>query len=126
MDHIGDSPDPVQGIEGVQRLGAVRHAYGNAVALAHAQGDQRAGRAVDALHKPRIGSLFVHEFIGHKARMLPSRLPDDLVDGLAGIIQVLRRFTVEIQPGRLRGNTHNSIIISLFSKYSTPIIWYDA
>ncbi len=112
VDHIGHGADAVDGVEGVQRLGAVGHTDGDPVALLNAQGYQGPGRAVNALHKALIGGLLVHKLVGHQLGMLPGSVPDNLIDGLLGILQGLGGVAVKFQPRRTGGNAHIDLFLS--------------
>ena len=102
-----DAADAVQRVEGVQGLGAVGHTDRDPVSLADAQGDQRPGGALDPGHKPGVAGLLAHKLVGSQIRVGLGSVPDDLVDGLLGIIQMRRQITVELQPRRLRGKAHS-------------------
>ena len=107
MDHIGDGPDAVEGIEAVQRLGGVGHADGHPVALADAHAVQPLGRRLDALHEFGIGGLLAHEGVGNVIRLPPRRRGHHLIHGGVGIIQGGGRLAVVFQPGGGGGQAHS-------------------
>ena len=99
VNHIGNGPDPVQGIEAVQGLGGIGHADGHLVALADAHFVQALGRGVDALHELRIGGLLAHEDIGRVIRILFGGSGHHFIHGLVGILQRSRGISIIFQPG---------------------------
>ena len=99
VDHIGDGPDAVQGVEAVQGLGGIGHADGHLVPLADAHFVQALGGGLDALHKLRIGSLLAHEHIGHMVRMPLGSSLHHFIHGFVGIFQRSRCIPVIFQPG---------------------------
>ena len=98
MDHVADRADAVERVERADRLRAVRHADGDAVALVDAEREERAGHVVDLLQELRERRLFAHELIGVVFRELVGRGLDYLVDGLRRIVEVVRRVAVVFQP----------------------------
>ena len=99
VDHIGDGPNAVQGIEAVQCLGGIGHADGHLVPLADAHFVQTLGGGLDALHKFRIGGLLAHEHIGHMVRMPLGSSLHHFIHGFVGIFQRSRCIPVIFQPG---------------------------
>ncbi len=99
VNHIRNRTDPIEGIEGIQCLGRVWHTNGYAISILDAQRNKRASSAVDPLHKLRIGGLLAHKLIGNQLGMVLRGLPDDLINGLFGIIQGLGHRTIKVQPG---------------------------
>ena len=65
MHHAGNASDEVDGIEHVDRLGAVGHGDGHAVALADADGLQGAGALLYVLDHPGVGGGLAHEVERH-------------------------------------------------------------
>ena len=65
MHHAGDTSDEVDGVEHVDRLGAVGHGDGHAVALADADGLQGAGALLYLLDHLSVGGRLAHEVEGH-------------------------------------------------------------
>ena len=99
MDHVADRADAIERVERAERLGAVRHADGDAVALVDAEREERAGHVVDLLQELRERRLFAHELIGVVFRELVGRGLDHLIDGFRRVVKVMRRVAVVFQPG---------------------------
>ena len=118
MDHVGDGADAVERVEAVDRLRAVRHADGDAVALLDAQCEICLCGGVDFLHELGIRRLFAHELIGVVLGILVGSCLDHFIDGLLRIFQMLRRVAVILEPGSGRGNAH--LVCSSFRIDITP------